>query len=182
MSTQLELLQQKIEDDDGKKAVLIAVLRENAQLLTFPSIYYDEIYPIEFDPEFWNFVVNQPFEKRSDGRKLQKLFSEYKWDLMDTKEKMLGMGFSTLSEGQLIIEQDGWRQIYTMGIIGAIIFITPYLVLVLLLSIGVGLGAAYYSGHVLDELFTNLYLGFITVTLFLNTTLSKKDYRKVKVK
>ena len=63
MSTQLELLQQKIEDDDGKKAVLIAVLRENAQLLTFPSIYYDEIYPIEFDPEFWNFVVNQPFEK-----------------------------------------------------------------------------------------------------------------------
>ena len=90
-----------------------------------------------------------------------------------------------------------------MGIIGAIIFITPYLVLVLastinalrkfktivnfsnlmlLLSIGVGLGAAYYSGHVLDELFTNLYLGFITVTLFLNTTLSKKDYRKVKVK
>ena len=27
---------------------------------------------------------------------------------------MLGMGFSTLSEGQLIIEQDGWRQIYTM--------------------------------------------------------------------
>lgn len=203
MSTQLELLQQKIEDDDGKKAILIAVLRENAQLLTFPSIYYDEIYPIEFDPEFWNFVVNQPFEKRSDGRKLQKLFSEYKWDLMDTKEKMLGMGFSTLSEGQLIIEQDGWRQIYTMGIIGAIIFITPYLVLVLastinalrkfktivnfsnlmlLLSIGVGLGAAYYSGHVLDELFTNLYLGFITVTLFLNTTLSKKDYRKVKVK
>ena len=52
----------------------------------------------------------------------------------------------------------------------------------LLLSIGVGLGAAYYSGHVLDELFTNLYLGFITVTLFLNTTLSKRDYRKVKVK
>lgn len=196
MSTQVEKLQQKVSDEEGKKEILIAVLRENSQLLTFPSIYYDESYPIEFDPDFWNFVVNQPFEKRSDARKLQKLFSEYKWDLMNTKEKMLGMGFSTLNEGNFIIEQDGWRQLYTMGIIGVIIFIVPYFVLLLastvnalrrfkrvvnfsnlmlLLSIGVGLGAAYYSGHVLEEFFTNLYLGFITITLFLNTTLNKKE-------
>ena len=195
MSNQLENLQEKASDEEGKKAILIAVLRENSQLLTFPSIYYNESYPIEFDPDFWNFVVNQPFEKRSDARKLQKLFSDYKWDLMDTKEKMLGMGFSTLNEGNFIIEQDGWRQLYTMGIIGVIIFIVPYLVLVLasvinalrrfksvvnfgnlmlLVSIGAGLGAAYYSGHILEEFFTNLYLGFITITLFLNTTLDKK--------
>ena len=202
MSTRLEALQSNL-DEDGKNAVLIAILRENTQLMTFPSIYYDEIYPIEFDPQFWNFVVNQPFEKRSDARKLQKLFSDYKWNLMSDQEKLLGMGFATLSEGRFIIEQDGWRQVYTMGLTGAVLFISPYIILILasivnalrrfrtvvnfsnlmlLLSTIVGLGAAYYSGHVLDELFTNLYLGFITVTLFLNTTLSKKDYRKVKVK
>lgn len=120
--------------------------------------------------------------------------------MMDTKEKMLGMGFSRLSEGELILEQDGWRQLYTMGFVGAILFVGPYLLLVflstvrallnfkkvvhfsnlmLLLSVGVGLGAAYYSGHVVDELFTNLYLGFIAMTLFLNTgvknLLDKKD-------
>lgn len=201
MSTRLETLQGNL-DDEGKNAVLIAILRENTQLLTFPSIYYDEIYPIEFDPQFWSFVVNQPFEKRSDARKLQKLFSEYKWDLMSDKEKMLGMGFATLSEGQFIIEQDGWRQVYTMGIVGAIIFISPYIMLILfsiinalrrfrtivnfsnlmlLLSVIVGLGAAYYSGHVLDEIFTNLYLGFITVTLFLNTIVKRNDLKKVEV-
>lgn len=200
MSNQVEELQKHVDDKEGKDAVLIAVLRENSYLFTFPSIYYDHSYPIEFDPEFWNFVLNEPFEKRSDGRKLQKLFAEYKWEMMDTKEKMLGMGFSRLSEGELILEQDGWRQLYTMGFVGAILFVGPYLLLVflstvrallnfkkvvhfsnlmLLLSVGVGLGAAYYSGHVVDELFTNLYLGFIAMTLFLNTgvknLLDKKD-------
>ena len=112
------------------------------------------------------------------------------------------MGFATLSEGQFIIEQDGWRQVYTMGIVGAIIFISPYIMLILfsiinalrrfrtivnfsnlmlLLSVIVGLGAAYYSGHVLDEIFTNLYLGFITVTLFLNTIVKRNDLKKVEV-
>ena len=199
MSTRLEALQSNL-DEDGKNAVLIAILRENTQLMTFPSIYYNEIYPIEFDPQFWNFVVNQPFEKRSDARKLQKLFSDYKWNLMSDEEKLLGMGFATLSEGRFIIEQDGWRQVYTMGLTGAVLFISPYIILILasivnalrrfrtvvnfsnlmlLLSTIVGLGAAYYSGHVLDEMFTNLYLGFITVTLFLNTIVKRKDFKKV---
>ena len=51
----------------------------------------------------------------------------------------------------------------------------------LLLSTIVGLGAAYYSGHVLDEMFTNLYLGFITITLFLNTLVNRKNLKKVEV-
>ncbi len=199
MSNQVEQLQKHVDDKEGKDAVLIAVLRENSYLFTFPSIYYDKSYPIEFDPEFWNFVLNEPFEKRSDGRKLQKLFAEYKWDMMDTKEKMLGMGFSRLSEGELILEQDGWRQLYTMGFVGVILFVGPYLLLVflstirallqfkkvvqfsnlmLLLSVGVGLGAAYYSGHVIDELFTNLYLGFIAMTLFLCTSVKNVNIER----
>ena len=121
---------------------------------------------------------------------------------MNDEEKLLGMGFATLSEGRFIIEQDGWRQVYTMGLTGAVLFISPYLILILasivnalrrfrtvvnfsnlmlLLSTIVGLGAAYYSGHVLDEMFTNLYLGFITITLFLNTLVNRKNLKKVEV-
>lgn len=202
MSNQLENLQEKATDEEGKKEILIAVLRENSQLLTFPSVYYDESYPIEYDPDFWNFVVNQPFEKRSDARKLQRIFSNYKWDLMNEKEKFLGIGFSTLNTGNFIIEQDGWRQLYTLGIAGFLIFVVPYPILIfssifnalrrfksivnfsnlmLLLAIVGGMGAAYYSGHILEEFFTNLYLGFITMTLFLNT-LIEKDYVKDRVK
>ena len=112
------------------------------------------------------------------------------------------MGFATLSEGRFIIEQDGWRQVYTMGLTGAVLFISPYIILILasivnalrrfrtvvnfsnlmlLLSTIVGLGPAYYSGHVLDEMFTNLYLGFITITLFLNTLVNRKNLKKVEV-
>ncbi len=190
MSNQLEQLQKHVEDKEGKDIVLSAVIRENSYLFTFPSVYYDESYPIEFDPEFWNFVLNEPFEKRSDGRKLQKLFAEYKWETMSFQEKLMGIGFSPLNEGNFILEQDGWRQLYSMGFIGFILFVGPYILLVffstiravlrfkkvvqfsnlmLLLAVGVGLGAAYCSGHVLEEFFSNLYLGFIAITLFLNT-------------
>ncbi len=203
MSNQVEQLQKHVDDKKGKEAVLSAVLRENTYLFTFPAVYYDESYPIEFDPEFWNSVLNEPFERRSDGRKLQKLFAEYKWGMMDTKERMMGIGFSPLNEGNIMLEQDGWRQMYTMGIIGAFLFVGPYIILVLisiiralinfkrivnfsnlmvLSSVILGLGAAYNSGHVLEEFFGNVYLGFIVVSLFLNTGSNNLLNEKDKVK
>ncbi len=203
MSNQVEQLQKHVDDKEGKDAVLIAILRENLSLFTFPAVYYDESYPIEFDPEFWNGVLNEPFEKRSDGRKLQKLFVEYKWGQMDTKERMMGIGFSPLNEGNIMLEKDGWRQLYSMGIIGFFLFVGPYIILVLmsiiralinfkkivnfsnlmlLVSVILGLGAAYYSGHVLEEFFGNVYLGFITVSLFLNTGSNNLLNEKDKVK
>lgn len=44
----------------------------------------------------------------------------------------------------------------------------------LLVSVGAGLGAAYYSGHVLDTLLTSFFIAFSLITLF-QKTLKKVD-------
>ena len=173
---------------------LINIVRNNAWLIGMPA-YYDYIYEIEFDPVFWKHVLEQPFEVRTDGRDLQKLFAEYKWDMLTPKQKLFGTSYSTVSQGGFIIEQDFLRQYYTLGILGAIIFTGPYLVLMaacgvnmlrrfksmvtfengmLLVSVGAGLGAAYYSGHVLDTLLTSFFIAFSLITLF-QKTLKKVD-------
>ena len=173
---------------------LINIVRNNAWLIGMPA-YYDYIYEIEFDPVFWKHVLEQPFEVRTDGRDLQKLFAEYKWDMLTPKQKLFGTSYSTVSQGGFIIEQDFLRQYYTLGILGAIIFTGPYLVLtaacgvnmlrrfksmvtfengMLLVSVGAGIGAAYYSGHVLDTLLTSFFIAFSLITLF-QKTLKKVD-------
>ena len=173
---------------------LINIVRNNAWLIGMPA-YYDYIYEIEFVPVFWKHVLEQPFEVRTDGRDLQKLFAEYKWDMLTPKQKLFGTSYSTVSQGGFIIEQDFLRQYYTLGILGAIIFTGPYLVLMaacgvnmlrrfksmvtfengmLLVSVGAGIGAAYYSGHVLDTLLTSFFIAFSLITLF-QKTLKKVD-------
>lgn len=168
---------------------LINIVRNNAWLIGMPA-YYDYIYEIEFDPVFWKYVLEQPFERRTDGRDLQKLFAEYKWDMLTPVQKLFGTSYSTVSQGGFIIEQDFLRQYYTLGILGAIIFTGPYLGLtvacginmlrrfkslvtfengMLLVSIVAGLGAAFYSGHVLDTLLTSFFIAFSLIILFQKT-------------
>lgn len=168
---------------------LINIVRNNAWLIGMPA-YYDYIYEIEFDPVFWKHVLEQPFDKRTDGRDLQKLFAEYKWEMLTSKQKLFGTSYSTVSQGGFIIEQDFLRQYYTLGILGAILFTGPYLVLtvfcgvnmlrrfkslvtfengMLVVSVGAGLGAAFYSGHVLDTLLTSFFIAFSLIILLQKT-------------
>ena len=177
------------EDSQEYNWQLIYIIRNNAWLIGMPA-YYDYYYPIEFDPIFWKHVLDQPFDLRADGRDLQKLFIEYKWDLLTPKQKLFGTSYSTLSEGGFIIEQDFLRQYYTLGVLGALIFTVPYLLFValsglnilrqfkkqvtfgngmMMVSVIAGLGAAYYSGHVLDTLLTSFFIAFVLVTLCQNT-------------
>lgn len=183
------------EDSQEYNWQLIYIVRENAWLIGIPA-YYDYYYPIEFDPVFWKSVLEQPFDLRADGRDLQKLFMEYKWEMLSTKQKLFGTSYSTLSEGGFIIEQDFLRQYYTLGILGALIFTAPYVILLLLsgfnilrrfkeqvtfgngmmlVSVVAGLGAAYYSGHVLDTLLTSFFIAFVLITLYQKTETRSED-------
>lgn len=183
------------EDSQEYNWQLIYIVRDNAWLIGMPA-YYDYYYPIEFDPVFWKHVLEQPFDLRADGRDLQKLFMDYKWEMLSSKQKLFGTSYSTLSEGGFIIEQDFLRQYYTLGILGALLFTAPYLILTLwsgvnilcrfkeqvtfgngmmVVSVVAGLGAAYYSGHVLDTLLTSFFIAFVLIFLYQKTKTRNED-------
>lgn len=83
---------------------LINIVRNNAWLIGMPA-YYDYIYEIEFDPVFWKHVLEQPFEVRTDGRDLQKLFAEYKWDMLTPKQNYLGQVIQRLAKVVLLLNK-----------------------------------------------------------------------------
>ncbi|MGL4373569.1 MAG: O-antigen ligase family protein, partial [Turicibacter sp.] len=184
--------------EEAYKFQLLYILKDqdNVRFFTFPSEYYYGFYPLEFDPEFWYHVLQQPFENRSNGRELQKLFAEYKWDTLSSTEKLVGMGYSKISDGGMIIEQDFYRQYYTLGILGLILFILPLPIILVIsgiklllsfkkrvtfancmlgLSVCVGLGAAYFSGHVLDVFITNFFIATALIVLLLNSFAKDDD-------
>ncbi len=149
-----------------------------------PPAYYREMYDYKFDPQFWvDLIFDYELEERINGRQIQTIFTKYKWKDMSTKEKMLGMGYSTFMHGGIIIERDFVRQYYAFGPIGFVllmggwILLTAYLGLkiilgykkkrwnylnvTLMMSICMGLASSYVSGHTLDQLTTSMFLALM---------------------
>lgn len=175
---------------------LIYIFEQYTYLLSFPKEYYMLWYDYKRDPQFWIDIINMPFYERADGRAIQKIFSEYKWELLSPSEKLFGMTFSRMSMGSIILEQDFYRQYYTLGILGLAIFTFPYLILMfvvgliillnhnklwnleiltLYMAASIGLSAGYMSGHVIDELVSSLFMAFIIGMLIKNIRIILKN-------
>ena len=98
------------------------------------------------------------------------------------KYQLFGYSFSRMRNGQIYMEHDIIVQLFTMGYLGTILLIGPYILIVsiisikvlkkmkkkialfnitFLLSIGAVLGTSILTGHILDELFVTIYIGFI---------------------
>ena len=95
------------------------------------------------------------------------------------------------------MEHDIIVQIFTMGYLGALLLIGPYLLIVsiicikvlkkmkrkialfnitFLISICATIGSAILTGHILDELFVTIYIGFIC-GYFLRKIQTKKEVK-----
>lgn len=158
-----------------------------------PPVYYQEWYDYRQDPKFWvDLIFDYELEERVSGRQIENIFTRYKFDPLSTKEKMLGMGYSTFMRGSILIEQDFKQQYYSYGLIGflfvqlpwllilayaALLFLTGYkrgrwnfLNVVLLMSVSMTYLAAYVSGHVLDELSSSLVLSLFFALYFVRVT------------
>lgn len=156
---------------------------------SIPTMYYIDWYNYKFDPYFWcDMILNHEVEERVGGRQIQKLFMDYKYATLDTKEKFLGMGYSTFMNGSILLEQDFVQQVYTLGYVGELLCCVPWIlltaggailvlikwkklinleVMVYATSVVATLGCAYTSGHTLDQFVTTIFLAML-VALLLN--------------
>jgi hypothetical protein len=151
-----------------------------------PSQYYTKYYSYQHDPKFWVDVMNMDVYDRVNGRQIETIFTKYKYKNLTFAQKFLGMGYSTFNAGSIVLERDFVMQWYLLGYVGEVLLIGPWLFLmiyglvqfvryrkklvnlenmVLVVSLGAGMGAAYLSGHVLDQFMTTVYLAMITALL-----------------
>lgn len=171
-------------DPTDKKAYMIDYIeRKLPEAYIFP-LYVYESYHYTQDYEFWYDVIkNIPIAERYGNRNMRTLMinrilerdgraSNYVW----------GISYSR-SAGFVWPERDFQTQIDALGVVGTGLFIGPYVVVALfgiwkffrrfkenlyldkciyLITLGVGLVAAYYQGNFMNEVFPALYLAFIT--------------------
>lgn len=153
------------------------------KLLSIKEEYYEEIYPVEEHLDFWNnFIFKVSSADKTGNRKIQKLIT---YDIVknqhSTLTPFLGYGYSRFINVKLYLEHDYWVHYYTIGIIGIIIFLAPYLIIAIssliymlikrkfsflnILMSAVILeivGIAIITGHIMNELIVSLFIGFIS--------------------
>ncbi len=163
---------------------------------TVPQIYYTHWYSYEYDPIFWMSIVEMDVYQRLNGRQIQNIFMRYKLEKLTMKEKILGAGYSTFMNGSIILEQDFKQQMMTLGPIGFILTIYPW---ILILCVGLfivllrwkkyfrlnifvygasfasGLGSAYMSGHTLDQFMTTTWLAIMAALLIIEITQKEEE-------
>ncbi len=135
-------------------------------------------YPYQRDPDFWIGIMRQPGELRMQNRyvetaMLNRVRAHHKQPLDD----WLGISYTRVSN-IFNLERDYVSQIYSLGLIGMLLFVGPSLLLpayallqwwrrksarlmALILASGFMVMAAFYSGNVLDFLTASLILAFI---------------------
>lgn len=167
---------------------------EEYQFLTnvTPPVYYLEWYDYRWDPEFWvDLIFDYELEERVSGRQLETIFTKYKWnDLSKVDQLTTGLGYGTFMRGGITIERDFTMQYYLLGLAGFMLTMVPWFVviaylgislilgyknkkwtyfnIITMMSICLGVGSSYVSGHVMDELSSSLIIAMLCGMLFKN--------------
>ncbi|MGN1322546.1 MAG: O-antigen ligase family protein [Bacilli bacterium] len=183
------------EDEDAIYDKKIEFLVNMKDVYGFDPEYFNEIYPYEQDPDFWLKLAKMDYVNRANHRNLKTHITHRVIDLNDNKmDYVLGVGFSRLRNVPCYMENDIYVHIYSIGIVGILVFIAPYFVILmygvysvfkdyknkftflnisLLFSIVLTFVAGIFSGNVFDEWICTLFLGFMCGCLLLN--LKKKE-------
>lgn len=149
--------------------------------------YYLYFYNYKFDAKFWWDVLDlYPLEERCNGRQIQTIFENYKWNSQGSKTHLLGMGYTTFMNGSFILEQDFVQQKYSFGYLGCGLLLGPWVAIALygvykffkdfknnfnmktmmyIASFVIILGSSIVSGHTLDQYLTTSLLALISFVL-----------------
>lgn len=201
-----ESLRQQFKEEIGNEALIPGTAEFNYYyqhifeqyhwLLTQSDVYYKWYYPYTIDPKFYvDLIFEVNFYDRTSGRQFQMIFFNYKFDKLNSFQKVFGFGYSRFMMGSILLEQDFVMQGYTLGYLGTMLLTGPWLVLLgaiillglkkfkyiwnadfLVLGIAIVsiLGGAYLSGHVLDQFFSSTYLALYIGMMF--SILKKIDH------
>lgn len=165
----------------------------------FDLEFINEHYDYHEDPDFWFNLFNVPFLKRANHRQIKTLITHRVMELNNNKwDYLFGLTFTRLRGMGIYMENDIYVHLYSIGIIGMLLLIFPYLYIagyaiyklikyqqnsfssyVYLTSICLVFCAGIVSGNVFDELIVTIFLGFICGLLLKET--SKEVNMKKKV-
>ena len=146
--------------------------------------YILEIYPYQDDLDFWLEIFDMPISIKGDNRGRQvAIIKRIKQNndnlVLDT---LFGMGATPLNTRGYMIENDLISHYYNLGIIGIILFVSPFLLgivyslyrcrkhlfdiinmefAVYVLAIVMTYFTGYFAGHVIDEYIISIYLGVV---------------------
>ena len=163
------------------------IFKQYYWLLTLSDAYYKIYYPYVMDAKFYvDYIFNVDFYDRINARQFEQYFFNYKWQKLDSTQKLFGFGYSRFMNGSILLEQDFIMQAYTLGYVGTVLLTGPWILLLLwiiirslrhftqiwdpdYLTLGIAfvsiLGGAYLSGHVLDQFFSTTYLALYSAML-----------------
>lgn len=147
-------------------------------------------YPYKYDPEFWLKIMNEPGTARMQNRHVEKAMLDQVVKTNNNRlDKFLGISY-TRETNIFNLERDFTSQIYSLGWIGMLLFIGPYVIILLyalikwlmkkekrtylissmLLSIAFMIFAAFSSGNVMDFLTASFILAFVEGSLLASVT------------
>ena len=182
-SLSLEEALSLVESEDEKRKLKIDYLDIYHEQLGFSIHIIEDDYPYQYDPDFWIDMVNNSYlYQRSNNRFVIKNIYNRIFEVNTNKsESLFGIGFSRTSK-MYTLERDFIYQYYSLGILGLLIFLGPYIYLLIfagiymliglkkrltlknlsfMLSIGFLLVVAYYSGNTIEHLGITIPLGII---------------------
>ena len=187
--------EEKIDDKDNKdNNNKLEYIKANHGTSGVQPYYIIEKYPYTQDIEFWyDVLVNVPYHKKSDNRGIRSLLMKRIYELNNNPmDKFFGTSFTRLSSF-VWPERDYESQFYSLGICGILLFISPYFIILLfgafmvfkniksdfniknityLISLALILMIAYFSGHVMNEIFVLVFISFVA-GIILNNGMEK---------
>lgn len=162
-------------------------IKENYHAYALNKRFVFKSYPYEQDPEFWLKIMKEPGQKRMENRHLE---TEMLNQVLATNNSKLDkfFGISYIRQNNIFnLERDFISQVYSLGWIGMLLFIGPYLAILiyavfkwitdkrmrsylitsLIMAIAFMLASAYLSGNVMDFLTASIILAFVEGSLLL---------------
>lgn len=181
---EINYLLEIIDDENLRKTILTYIISLHYNYYYgLTTKFIESSYPYTMDPYFWkDFVDNTKLFERSDNRMvIQKIYERVLEINNNPFDRLLGLTYSRTSK-IFNLERDFLYQSYSMGIIGMLLLIGPYILVItlsgikilryykekftlknclLLLGIGLTLCLALYSGNTLDNLAITMPLGIM---------------------
>lgn len=176
-----------LEKDEGYIEVL-SMLHASG----ISSKFYYNSYPFQYDTEFWTEISSLDSSYRLKNRFIEEAMLKRVKEINDNPlDHLFGITYERTSS-IYNLERDFLYQYYSMGIIGVVLLLCPYILLLIygivyclknfksrcnirnvlmLFSIALVLGTSFYCGNSIDGIFVNSLLGFVcgAVIVLLNT-------------
>ena len=172
----------------------VEFMNDNFEYYSLQWSYCKVAYPLDYDPDFWYEVMALPIDTRFDFRFLEtSILNAVVETNNDPMDKVFGIS-ATRETNICKLEHDYLAQYYSLGAVGAVLFMAPYVVfalwyslrsifrrnwsdvfenLSLSMALDILLLVGYVTGNCLDVLFTTVVMGLFLGRLLLNIKESK---------